>query len=538
MSSSSSVANRRVAENILDTARWFREASTYWAVKRAGWLMSIVIVACWPAIAAAQPAVIESYTGRRPDEATRLLAPLHDELARRGYTSGDSLGRRYEARVSRPAVTPAGLPSDFATKIERGHKAWITGNFDDAVDALVSAIETAHANAATIAQDQANRQSVQKALIALALSQQRKGDLAAAKDTFQELLRSFPDAQISRATYGPEAYELFESVRRELGKSGRGRLTVKVPNASAVVFVNERFEAVGSVSKGDLFPGPYRVFVQIAKQASRVHRVEVKPEQETVLVIDPAYESALRTSGPTTGFEFADAGTRDKYEARYAAQFGNEVGASAIAVVGIDSVRGRPSLVGSVVDLRSAKEIRRASLALDPTPTVDRIRALGSFLAGQTAARGIEVEIGGAPAAAEDGGDEEDEEAQDAGDATESLGSSRAWMLWTGVGGVVLGATVGGALAIKFTLDSRDAAAELDRVCAVSCTSEQALGLEQRQKTANRNALISGIAGGVVVASGVTFIVLSRLGGTSRAAAPIAIAPAPGGAYATYAFEF
>ena len=54
---------------------------------------------------------------------------------------------------------------------------------------------------------------------ALALSQQRKGDLAAARDTFQELLRSYPDAEISRGTYGPDAHGLFESVRRDLGKA-------------------------------------------------------------------------------------------------------------------------------------------------------------------------------------------------------------------------------------------------------------------------------------------------------------------------------
>jgi len=487
-------------------------------------LVVLVVALASPQVAMAGPIVIESYTGKRPDDATQLLAPLHEELAGRGYTSGDSLGRKYEARASRPATTPDGLAPDFESQVERGHKAWVAGRFDEAVSILVPQINAAQANAAAIAQNQALRQSVLEALTALALSQQRKGDLAAARDTFQEMLRSFPDAQISRATYGPDAYQFFEDVRRDLGKSGRGRLSVKVSSTSAVVFINERFENVGSLTKGDLLPGTYRVFVQIAKQASRVHKVEVKPEDETVLALDPAFEATLRTTGPATGFVFSDQNTRDKNEPGYAARFANEVGASAVAVVGIDMVRGRPALVGSVVDLQSTKEIRRASLTLDPVPTVERIRSLAGFLAGEAAAEGLVVEIGAEPEK-----EEEEEESE------QERGSNRSWMLWTGIGGVALGA-VGGGLAIKFALDAKDASAEYDRVCAVSCTSEQALSLERQQKTANRNAIISAAAGGAIVVTGAVFIVLSRMGGGRSNS--VAVVPTTGGVYTSYTHSF
>jgi hypothetical protein len=485
-------------------------------------LVAMVVALVWlPAIAAAQPVVLESYTGKRPESATALLAPLHDELAARGYLSGDSLGRRYEARESRPAASVEGLPPDFESGVERGHKAWVSGRFDEAISTLVGLVSAAHANPTAIAQNQSLRDKLLKGLIALALSQQRKGDLAAVKATFSEILRSYPDTQIPRGIYGPEAYQLFEDVRRSLGQGGRGRLTVKVTDPSAVVFLNERFENVGSISKSDMLPGAYRVFIQVAKQASRTHTADVKPDEEAVLAIDPIYDVTLRTR-PWTGFVFADAKSRDRDEPRYAARFASEVGASAVVVVGIDQIRGRPALYGSIIDRQTARELRRASIVLEPTPSVELIKGLAAFLGGEAAPEGLIVEVAGPQGVSVDNG--------------HSGTASRSWMLWTGIGGAVVGAAAGGGLAIKFAFDARDAKDELDRACAVSCTSEQAHALESKQTSANRNAVIAGVAGGAIVATGVVFIVLSRLGKNSRNS--VAVVPTSGGVYASWALSF
>src|SRR5262245_58193393 len=117
--------------------------------------------------------VIERYVGQRPDDATRLLAPLHEALATRDFAAGDAPGRKYEAAVSRAALTKTGLPPDFEDAVERGHKAWISGRFDEAISALAPLVDAAHANAGAFAQNQPLRDRVLKALIALALAQQR-----------------------------------------------------------------------------------------------------------------------------------------------------------------------------------------------------------------------------------------------------------------------------------------------------------------------------------------------------------------------------
>ena len=92
-------------------------------------------------------------------------------------------------------------------------------------------------------------------------------------------------------------------------------------------------------------------------------------------------------------------------------------------------------------------------------------------------------------------------------DAPPSNGS-RSWMRWAGFGAIGVAAIAGG-VGFKFARDAHDAGSEIDRVCAVSCTSQQASDLENKQSTANRNALISGGAGAAVLITGTVLLVLS-----------------------------
>lgn len=359
-------------------------------------------VGCLLVVALAGPAragsiALESYTGDRPADAARLLSPVLDELAARGFAAGDTLARSYDAQVSR-SQSQAGLPADFAAQVDRGFRAWVTGKFDDALKQLGPLVEAAHANSGAFARDQSLREPLQKALIGVALSQQRTGDPSAMRTTFSEIVRSFPDAAVSRATYGPEAYDAFEQVKREIAAAGHGRLAVKLGDETGVVFVNEGYRGVGS-STLDLSPGEYRVVVMTNKQPSRTHRVTVRANSETPLAIDARLDRAVHTGG-WTGFAFGSDGDREQHEAAFAAQFANAIGATAVAVVGIEQIKGHGAVVGALVSLATGREIRRAAVAMEPDPSTDRLRALARFLAGDEPAAGLEVQVGaGAPVA-------------------------------------------------------------------------------------------------------------------------------------------
>jgi len=317
---------------------------------------------------------------------------LLEALANRGFVGGyEGLGRTFESRVSRPAIVK-GLPADFAAQVDAGHKAWLAGKFEDAIKILQPLVDGAHANAGAFARDQDLREPLSKALLALALAHARRADPAAAQQVFGELVRSFPTLAPSRGIYGPEAVQAFEDAKKTVTAQGRGKLVVRTSIDNAIVFIDEKIETAGTVTKENLIPGDYRVFAQLGKQLSRIHRVTVKANETTQVTIDATFDQAVQTSPTWTGLSFSTAGDREKWEVHHAATFGNAIDASAVAVIGIDQVRGRPAVVGILVDRISGTEIRRASVALDPDPGDERMNALAQFLAGENLApAGIDV---------------------------------------------------------------------------------------------------------------------------------------------------
>lgn len=382
--------------------------------------------------------VLEVSTGPRPDEASHVLSPVLDELSSREFVTGaEVVGRKFEAQVSRAAMAPGGLPADFADQVERGHKEWISGRFDQAVAILGPLVDAAHASPGAFAQNQPLRDRLLKALFALALSQHRMGDTGAAEFTFGEILRSFPGTILPRGSYGPEAFNLFEQMRKKIGAGNKGRLLIKVSNETAVVFVNEHFEHVGTTVK-ELLPGEYRVFTQVGKTLSRNHRVVVKPNEEVTVTIDAEFDRAVHSSPTWAGLQFETSADREKLEASYAAMLAAAIDARAVVIVGIDQVKGRPAIVGALINLMNGREIRRASLALEPDPPVERLRTLARFLAGEPATGGIDVQINGEAAAGA---------GPSSGVHPEDGARSRRWGGWAWLaGGLTVGAGATGAV--------------------------------------------------------------------------------------------
>lgn len=361
-------------------------------MKHLALVVALAMLAAGPA-AADTKIVLESFTGGKTDEDGRRIAPLLEALANRDFRGGyETLGRPFEARVSRPTVAGRGLPADFAQQIEVGHDAWFAGKFEQAAKLLGPLTDAARASPGAFANNQGLRDAVQKGLFALALAQQRMGDPAAMRQTFGELVRAFPRWTPPRAVYGPEAVATFAKVRAELAAKGRGKLIVRSNPDTAIVYIDEKIEGAGVIRRDELIPGEYRVFVQLGRQLSRVHPVIVRPGETTTVAIDVGFDAAVRTSPAWTGLAFAQPADRERAEIPYAAQFGNALGADAVAVVGVDEVRGRPAIVGVLVNRISGTEIRRASVALDPAPQADRLEALAQFLAGENLSpAGIEV---------------------------------------------------------------------------------------------------------------------------------------------------
>lgn len=351
-------------------------------------VVGVVVAVGLMGAARADGIVLESYTGDRPADAARLLAPFFEELSKRKVDAGDGVARTFDSQVSRPARTADGVPSDFEAQVDKGFKEWVGGNFDKAIKILVPLIDNAHANSGLFVGNKPLRKALQKALIGLAIAQARIGDQAAMSATMKELIRSFPDAVISKGLYGPEAANAFAAVTKEVAGQGKGKLTVTVSNKSAVVAINEDIQT-GTLETS---PGEYRVVASIDGQPLRTHVVTVKANETTTLAIDVAFDAAVRTTG-YTGFSYGTDGDRVATEALHAITFARSIRADSVAVVGIEDVRGRPSLFGALVSLQDGRDIRRASIPLEPAPSNKQVASLAPFLfTGEGAAPGLVVE--------------------------------------------------------------------------------------------------------------------------------------------------
>jgi hypothetical protein len=476
---------------------------------------ALVIVMVFASVAQANGVVLESYTGERPKDAARLLGPVLEELARKKYDAGDTIARGYEAQVSRSAATAGGMPADFAQQVDAGFKAWVGGRFDEAIKVLVPLVETAHGNSGEFAKNPSLRDPLLKGLIALAIAYQRIGDLGSMQATFREIIRAYPEAQIARAKYGPDAATAFEGVAREVQAGGTGKLTVKLADDTGVVFVDEAYRAAGSTTI-ELVPGEYRVVAMLNKQPSRTHVVNVRANATTNVEIDAKMDQAVRTVG-YTGLMFASDKDREENEAQYAAKFATAVGANAVAVVGIDNVKGHPAIVGTLVSLQTGREIRRVSIPVDPDPSNDLLRALARFLAGEEAAPGLNVEFakpvekveGAKPVGGEHSGDH-----------GESGGRWGGWRFVTG-GLAVVGIGVGATLV---ALDGK-------------CSKEPPMGMTCNDLYATATPGFVSLGAGAVLA-GISIYLFATQGSANHTSGVSYVAPTRGGAVAGYSIAW
>jgi hypothetical protein len=465
-----------------------------------------------PARAERSPIVLESYAGDKPADADKLLSPLVDELAKHEFVFGaEVVGRTFEATASRPAIA-GGLPKDFAERAARGYDLWTNGKFDEAAALLGPLIEAARENTGEFAQNQnrALHPQLQKALIALSLSQLKLGDRSAARQVMAEVLRGDPDVKIMRGMYGQEASELYNEVLRQLTERGQGKVIVTVDAAGAGIYVNERLVEMGSNLELSLLPGDYRVVARIGDDLSRAHRVRVVGGGVHRLTIDPAFDRAVHTGPGWTGFRFAKGEERDRDELRHGAAFATAIDADQVIVVGIDTVRGRRMIRGALVNKVNGRDFRNGSIPLDASPSEDQRRNLARFLNGAPPTPDIIV---GAPAGP--GG---------AGRTDAAGGAPRPpWGGWKWLtGGAAIAAGVAGGVILSY-----DGACSADVEPGVPCPNHH--------ETSAQGWLAIG---GAAALAGITvYLVVKerRAGAASRTAY---LAPTAGGAIAGYAARF
>lgn len=358
-----------------------------------------------PVRAAPRPIVVlESYVGARPADAGAIMAPLLDELDARGFAADpQAVVARIGGRAPRPGALDLGLTAaEIAQQADAGFAAYTRGRFAEAEAQLTAALDRIHRNPALLVLDTSNLDATFKVLVALALSQARRGDTAKTLATMVELFRTFRSQPITRAEYGPDAEQLYRAVGKQVQAMGKGQLAITVDRAQAVIFVDGQLRGLGKAALADLIPGVYRVFVQVPATAGRQYEIEVGADERTELHVDWEVDSTLALTDRWVGLLFATEADR----ARQAVLAGALARRwrQLVTVVGLARQRGASgqrdtvAVTASFYDTTGAAA-GRASVAIAAPDAIGglaerddhQLRALARYLADGTASDRVAV---------------------------------------------------------------------------------------------------------------------------------------------------
>lgn len=547
------------------------DAREVFALSLGKWLAAFVILAL-ATRANAERIALEAYVGERPPEAQPVMSTLRRVLARDakyGWVFDPTeLAKRFATHRWLPGGSKA-VAADIARLSEAGRNSFLEAvtdaHLDKAEKMLRQAVDLARANTVAWVDELRYRESVQRALLFYALTRAKQNERLADKiasaspsarsklakeaeraasdrdSTIAELIRTFPTAVVSAKEYGVDAETLFQRVRKDLDKQGRGSLEIKASNPDIVVHIGER---VPDHRKpvGDLVAGIHRVLVVESPTRSRVYEVPIYPNKTSRLIINSDLDAVLVLDASWAGFKYP-APEAQAREAEYIVDLvGRETNAAIATVFTVERSGKTTFVTGTLYSAKNGKIARscRAEVArfddesvmsglLDCMLNGSQAKAVVLLQRAQSelpanAIVSAETAIKTPLAAASN-----DSEAEPA-----PLPGNRRWMKWTAIGAFGVGA-VGGGLALKFALDANNADAELQRTCSVTCTPEQYRTLADRFDAANRKAIISGVVGGAAVLTGAVFIVLSMRSGSPQA---VSIVPTPTGGVAAYTFVF
>jgi hypothetical protein len=331
------------------------------------------------AIAAPQaPIVVEEYESAPPVDAAMLTSPLFAELSARGYVGGEQLAALVGDRLSAPAGNlSSGQLVEAQKQVEAGYQRFIDGDYEKALATEQKAIAAYESAPGSLAGQDALRDLEYRAMLIAARSAQALGRDGDAFAIMGEAVRAFPDRTPSSAQYDPSVSALHHQVAAQLARQGLGSLEVRVDDASAVIFVDERYVGVGRAKLDNLVPGHYRVYIAKADQPGRVHEIDVPPARAASVSASWTLDGRLRTREGRLVIADAD----DEHGA--AVQLARALGASQVIVLTLRSLNGRRAVAGYAIEVDSQHRTF-AAVQIEPSaPPADTMKRLAALLAGE-----------------------------------------------------------------------------------------------------------------------------------------------------------
>ncbi|MFH1130505.1 MAG: tetratricopeptide repeat protein [Pseudomonadota bacterium] len=283
------------------------------------------------------------------------------------------------------------LVPNLKNGIEEGRQQFIEGEYEAAIQLLEKAHADLIGNTALLATNQNLQQLLRKAALFLAHSCLRLGNREKAIQWIQSVIRTHPDFAPPPADYGPELVQFFTDVHQQMKNTRSHSLSVVTGKPGCLIFVNERFVGLSPARIDNLYPGPYRVFVQHPNERGRVHNLDLSHSKHT-LNVNTDLDQALETH-PYVGFLFKNQETLEKDEVRFAISVGRALDANRIVLFGTKRHQGHLSLFARVFSVNTGTAFRAGLLQMEPTaPSPTTIKAFGQFLLTGKEAPGFVVQ--------------------------------------------------------------------------------------------------------------------------------------------------
>lgn len=519
---------------------------------------------------------VESYVGNRPADADRVLAPIRSALERHGFVvAPDLLAKRFEAHVWRSGGARSLGPAIYK-KIEDGAREFEDAKLS-AATTLKAAVDLARANPVAWANEPKYRDQVRRGLLLFALalnlrakdardqashakgkraaeySDRASADELARDEAIDDLLRNFPTFVVKADEYGAQAEALYQDGSKRAQQNGGGSVDLDVDDPNVIVYLDES-QQPRKTTIGNLVAGRHRVLVVSASE-SHEYSVDVLAHRRSRVVVKWGLDSVLKV-GDWAGFSFASDSER-QHEPDLLASLVGTSGSIDIAATLTVKADGT-SVIGQSYEMRSGKPLASCTAAVGRRADPDSAEQFARCLANEKDDRPVATTSGAAaprtttaigepsttaparPATetavldtTKSGAETDADEGP--GDTAQARGSSHRWMLWTSIGAFGV-AAISGGLTAKFVLDGQAAGDDLDRVCAVMCTSAQAKTLIAAQDTANQRAWIAGGLSGAALVGGVVLLVLWHR--SDKASSMPTAQIGPSGASVGWAVEF
>jgi len=342
--------------------------------------------------AAARPGtptiVLEAHVGQRSPEAAAAIAPVLDELERHGFAvRPDSIRQLLRGRAPLPGRLDAGKTiGDIKRLIAVGRSAFDKGLLEKSEAALRDAVGLIRRNPALLVLDTNNEKVTYNALVSLAMTLAKRGNVTEASSVMLDLLR-VSNAPIPQGDYGPKAQDLHNDAEKQAQAMGRGSLAITVSDSSAMIFVDYTYRGIGRVAIGDQLPGPHHILAQVPGTVGLQYTREVKASASSTLDINWQVESALHLDGLWAGFLLATDAERTR-QSSVATELGRRFDGEDVIVVSLQKIEG-VDFVGGIQYPANGDEPIGALVPVNGGEAL--LRSLGTFLYNGTMSAGLRV---------------------------------------------------------------------------------------------------------------------------------------------------